>query len=246
MRLRAPVIAAVWLALAGGAAMLATGCAGSTASARETAGERAQTRAFAGSVNLRSADLPGFKIVFEGEEGRPSPLDRRIELCDGGPLVSTANRGVFSPLLQAQKVPVQTVLSGVYRMKSPSSAAAYLEAADGTRGLRCIEREEVHKRASLSPGVRGRIEVSALRRPLGAAGISGVRVWNCLPGRQLCSARAVRSFNDRLWFAAGRYVVALFYIAGARNEAKGSEPLALPLERRLIALLHSRAQAHAQ
>jgi hypothetical protein len=236
------LIVAAWLALAA-AAMLAAGCAGSAASASETAGERTEVRAFAGSVNLRAADLPGFKVVSEGEEGRPSPLDRRIELCNGGPLVSGADRGVFSPLLQEQKVPVQTLISGVYRMRSPSIVAGYIRAADSRRGLRCLEREEVHKRASLPAGVRVKIEVSALRRPLGAPGISGARVWSCLPGPQLCSHRAVRSFTDRLWFAAGPYVVALVYIAGARNEAKGPAPVALPLERRLIALLNGRAQA---
>lgn len=242
MRRHAPGIAVAWFALAA-AATLAAGCAGSAASASETAGERAEARAFAGGVNLRSADLRGFKAVFEGEEGRPSPLDRRIELCDGGPLVSAADRGVFSPLLQTQKIPVQTVLSGIYRMKSQSSAVAYIRAADDPQGLRCIEREEGHKRASLPAGVRGEIEVSALRRPLGASGATGARVWRCLAGERPCSHSSSLSFTDRLWFAAGPYVVALFYIAGARNEAKGSEPVALPLERRLIALLHSRAEA---
>jgi len=182
-------------------------------------------------------------VVLEGEEGRPSPLDRRIELCDGGPIVSAADHGVFSPLIQKQRVPVQTVLSGVYRMTSPSIAAAYIRAADSRRGLRCIEREEIRKRAALPAGVRGEIEVSALRRPLGAAAASGARVWKCLAGPQPCSRSSSRSFTDRLWFAAGPYVVALFYIAGPRNEAKGHEPLALPLERRLVALLYSRAGA---
>jgi hypothetical protein len=242
MRRHVPGIAATWLALAS-AATLAAGCAGSAASASETAGERAEARAFAGGVNLRPADLPGFKVVFEDEEGRPSPLDRRIERCDGGPIVSAADHGVFSPLLQEQKVPVQTVLSGVYRMRSPSIAAAYIRAADSPQGLRCTEREEVHKRATLPAGVRGEIEVSALRRPLGAAGASGARVWKCLAGPQPCSRSSSRSFTDRLWFAAGPYVVTLFYIAGAQNEARGQEPVALSLERRLIALLYSRAQA---
>jgi hypothetical protein len=208
----------------------------------ETAGERAEARAFAGGVNLRPADLPRFKVMFEDEEGRPSPLDRQIERCDGGPVVSAADRGVISPLLQQQKVPVQTVLSGAYRMKGPSSAVAYIRAADGPRGLRCIEREEIRKRASLPVGVRGKIEVSALHGPLGAADVSGARVWKCLAGPQPCSRSSSRNFADRLWFAAGPYVVALFYIAGAQNEAKGHEPVALPLERSLIALLNSRAQ----
>jgi hypothetical protein len=91
--------------------------------------------------------------------------------------------------------------------------------------------------------VRGEIEVAALRRPLGAADTTGARVWRCLAGDQPCGRSSSRSFTDRLWFAAGPYVVALFYIAGARNEAKGSAPVALPLERRLIALLHDRARA---
>ena len=38
--------------------------------------------------------------------------------------------------------------------------------------------------------------------------------------------------------------MALFYIAPARNEAKGPETLALPLERQLISLLYTRAEAH--
>ena len=36
----------------------------------------------------------------------------------------------------------------------------------------------------------------------------------------------------------------LFYIAPPDNEAKGPDPLALPLERHLIALLYNRAEAH--
>jgi hypothetical protein len=39
------------------------------------------------------------------------------------------------------------------------------------------------------------------------------------------------------------YVVALVYVAGARNEAKGPAPGALGLEWRLVALLNGRAQA---
>ena len=64
------------------------------------------------------------------------------------------------------------------------------------------------------------------------------------PGIQPCKNSADRSFTDRLWFAAGPYVVTLFYIAPAHNEAKGPDPLALPVERHLIALLYNRAQAH--
>lgn len=225
----------------------AGGCGGNdAASAHETAGQRAEARAFAKDVNLSPADVPGSKIVNEAEEGRPGPLDRGAETCDGGPTVDLADRGDFSPLLQRQRtVPVQTVLSGVYRLASSSDAAAYLSAADSRRGLRCIEREEARKRASLPPGARGRVQGSALRGPLGASGVTGVRVWRCLTGKQPCSTRKVRGFTDRLWFSTGPYVVTLFYIAVvAPDEARGPAPVALALERRLIALLRSRAEHH--
>jgi hypothetical protein len=241
-----PLIAAYWLVL-GMAAILVAGCAGSAASASETANEKAEARAFASTVNLSASDIPGFKVVAAtlGEnEALPGPLPRQVEGCYGGPVLNAASRGVASPLLQKEKVPIQTVVSAVYPMSDPSTASAYITAADNQQGVRCIQREEIRKRAGLGALARGRIEVVALRSPLGGTPASGVRVWRCLPGSQPCSSRHVRSFTDRLWFSAGPYVVTLAYIAGPRNEAKTGAPVALPVERQLIALLYSRAQAH--
>jgi hypothetical protein len=234
---------AVWLVL-GSVAILAVGCGGDAASASDAASEQAETRSFASTVNLRTSDLPGFKVVLEAK-GNFGPLARPIEECNGGPTFNTADHGVASPLLQKQMVPVQTLSSEVYRTPSPSFAARYLAAAESHRGLACIQREEIRKRARLGGALaRGRIEVAALRPPLSGRPVSGVRVWQCLHGSQPCASRDDRSFTDRLWFAAGTYVVALFYIAGPQNEAKGPEPVVLPLERQLTALLYSRAQAH--
>jgi hypothetical protein len=147
---------------------------------------------------------------------------------------------VPSALLQKQTVPIQTVLSVVYPMRDPLSASSYLRAADSRRGRGCLQRAEARKRAALS----GKAEVVALRPPLGGASVSGVRVWKCLAGPQACKRSSSRSFTDRLWLAAGPYVVELAYIAGARNEAKGPAAVALPVERRLVALLSRRALAH--
>jgi len=242
---RIPRIAAAWLVLSAAGA-LAGGC-GTAASANDAANGHVGTRVFASEVNLRASDVPGFKVVAatQGEQqAQPGPLPQRVEQCDGGPVVNGASRGVASPLFQMQKVPIQTVVSGVYLMRDPSAASAYITAADRGRGLHCLQREEIRKRAGLGTLAQGRIEVSALRPLLGDASVSGVRVWRCLPGSKPCKSRSDRSFTDRLWFTAGPYVVALFYIAGPRNEAKGPEPLALPIERRIVALLHGRAQAH--
>jgi hypothetical protein len=240
-----PRIFAVWLAL-GAAATLAAGCASNTASASDAASKQAEARAFAGEVNLRASDIPGFKVVggTAGEQAAPpGPLPRGVEECDGGPPADEASRGVASSLLQKSTLPIQTVVSAVFPMRDPSTAAAYIAAADSRSGLRCMQREEIHKRKAVRiKSIKS--EVVALRQPVAGAPVSGVRVWRCLPGARACKRDPVRSFTDRLWFAAGRYVVALVYIAGSYNEAKGPAPQALPLERRLIALLYSRAQAH--
>jgi hypothetical protein len=205
-----------------------------------------QAVAYAHVVNLRVSDLPGFKLALAGEsehgDAPSGPVPRPVEECDGGPVVNGASRGAASPLFQKQSVQIQTIMSVVYTMRDPSIASAYIAAADDRRGLGCLQREEVRKRAA--SGLHQKSEVVALRSPLAGAPVSGVRVLTCPPGSQPCETRRVRSFADRLWLAAGPYVVALFYIVPAENEAKGPDPLALPVERHLIALLYNRAQAH--
>jgi len=227
------------------AATLVGGCGSSDASANESSTEQAELRAFAGEVNLRASDAPGFKVVLAGEgeqEGRPGPLPHGVETCDGGPVANEASRGRASALFQTKRLPIQTVLSAVYSSPSPSTASAYIAAADGGRGLDCLQRYEV-ERSRRYLRVPDRIEVVSLRPPLAGTPISGVRVWTCLSGAQPCESRRVRSFTDRLWFAAGGYVVTLVYIAGPRNLAKSGAPIALSVERRIIALQYGRAQA---
>jgi hypothetical protein len=122
---------------------------------------------FARDVNLRASDVPGFKVVAatQGEhEAPPGPLPRRVEGCDGGPLVNGASRGVDSPLFQKQNVPIQTVGSAVYPMRDPSVASAYITAADRGRGLSCLQREEIRKRAGLGALARGGSKSSRFAR----------------------------------------------------------------------------------
>jgi hypothetical protein len=239
---RIVVVSVVVVALIVGGVTIAVAGSGSTTAPIT----KAQAAAYAHTVNLRVSDLPGFKLALAGEsehgDAPSGPLPRPVEECDGGPVVNGASRGVASPLFQKESVPIQTILSIVYPMRDRSIASAYIAAADGGRGLGCLQREEVRKRAA--SGLHGNTEVVALAPPLAGAPVSGVRIWRCLPGSQPCRNRDDRSFTDRLWFAAGPYVVTIFYIAPAQNEAKGPEPLALPIERHLITLLHTRAQAH--
>jgi hypothetical protein len=242
MRPCVPRITVAWLVL-GAAVTLVGGCASNAASASDAASEQAEARVFASEVNLRASDVPGFKTVFGIGEGRSGPLNRPIEECDGGPILNEAIHGVVSPLLQGQNVQAQTVLSAVYLMRDPSIASGYIVAADSRRGLGCIQRAEARKPYA------GKIEVFALRSSRGGALATGVRVESCLNALQghkdiqACTSRRVKSFKDRLWFAVGPYVVMLWFDGRPSNKAE--TPLALlPIERHLIALLYSRAQAY--
>ncbi len=130
-----------------------------------------QAIAYARAVNLRVSDLPGFKLALAGEsehgDAPSGPVPRPVEECDGGPVVNGASRGVASPLFQKESVPIQTILSVVYPMRDPSIASAYIAAADADRGLGCVQREEVQKRAA--SGLHQKSEVVALDPPLAGA-----------------------------------------------------------------------------
>lgn len=237
MRTRVPRLAAVWLVL-GAAAGLVGGCAGNTASASGDASEHAEARVFASEVNLRASDIPGFKPLVSLGEGTATPLDRRIEECDGGPILNKASFDVASALFQTQTGSVQTVVSTVTLMRGPSTASGYIAAAVSRRGLGCIQRDERRKSVT-----RWEVEVYAPRFSVGGATVSGVRLASCLPAFHDCNTRRVRGFRDRLWFAVGRYVVMLGFVAGPSNGATAQQSL-LPVERHLLAVLYSRAQVH--
>jgi len=231
---------AVSLVLAATVALVA-GCGDSSPSSTGSASVAARTaQAFASEVNLRADDVPGLKIVFGAAHGRSGPLKRQTEECDGGPLVSGVAHGLISPVFQKQKLPVQTVLSAVFLMRDPSTALGYIAAADSSRGLGCIKSAEHRPRVSES-----RIEVTALRPPLSGAPVSGVRVWRCLASLHACQSQRAKGFTDRLWFAAGPYVVMLALIAGPSNKAESQAAVELTLERHLLAALYSRAEAHS-
>lgn len=66
---------------------------------------------------------------------------------------------------------------------------------------------------------------------------------SCVAAFQGCKSRHFRGFRDRLWFAAGPYVVMLGFVAGPSNGVNTQQAL-LPIERHLLALLYSHAQAH--
>ena len=167
---RIVVVSVVVVALIVGGVTIAVAGSGSTTAPIT----KAQAAAYAHTVNLRVSDLPGFKLALAGEsehgDAPSGPVPRPVEECDGGPVVNGASRGVASPLFQKQSLPIQNHLSIVYPMRDPSIASAYITAADGDRGLGCLHREEVRKRAA--SGLREKSEVVALGPPLAGAPVS--------------------------------------------------------------------------
>jgi hypothetical protein len=216
---------------------------GSAAAAFGSGSAAPRLRVFAAAVNLRGSSVPGFKPVLGGgeEPAHPGPVAGEVEACDGGPVMPSTSRGVASPLLQKERVPIETIVSAVYSMGSATRADGYLTAADSERGIACVEKAEEKQYAPLHAPET--VEAVSLEAPSSLAGVSGVRVWKCLTSAAPCASSSVRSFEDRLWFATGRYVVTLYFIAGARNEAKGAGAVALPVEQRIVALLKRRAAA---
>lgn len=152
-----------------------------------------QAVAYAHVVNLRISDLPGFKLALAGEsehgDAPSGPLPRPVEECDGGPVVNGASRGVASPLFQKESVPIQTILSIVYPMRDPSIASAYIAAADGGRGLGCLQREEV--RRELPQGCMGTPKSSPLRRRWLARRYPGCAYGDVSPARSLAGTEMI-------------------------------------------------------
>lgn len=173
----------------------------------------------------------GFKAIYLGGEGNPGPLNRRIETCDGGPVAPASKRGSISPLFQ-RLYPVQTVVSGVYRMASASASSQYIEAADSPRGLQCIERDN-HPAGVAAPNTLA----FDIRVRLGATVLRGVRTVRCFDSTTKCEGKSIMSFTDRIWFKVGSYVVMLFFVAGPSNGMMPRYAL-LPIEHRLLARLY--------
>ena len=271
---RALWISATWLALAT-TAMFAAGCGGNSradsASAQVT---NAQAVAYANAVNLRAADVPGLQEGRRPAKRQTAagPFGRGMDGCVSAAARAGLVIGISSPrfvhldsrpiqsvssgsLLHPISLPNQSVSSGVYFFNSEALALQYLAAPDSARFAACLETvasnqpktvtcegskvaqpESSDPHVSTLPASLPLITVSP--RTSSSAG-SGVRTYGLQrTAHPACGRRGSENYEDFLSFVRGDAVITLTAFSEAH-------PFPAASERRLIALLYSRAEAHS-
>jgi hypothetical protein len=218
-------------------AMLGAGCGGG-ASRTHPLGVRVQAVALANAINLRQADVPGLAAQFERDrEARSGPLGN----CDGA-----AVRGLVG--FQSQRfgrggttvLPTEGVSSGVYLMATEAQAVREFDALDSTPARACIRRDLETGTIKNERGGRELfathdevLSLAPLPRPLPVRGIRRIeRAAIPVPGAQGRS----EVYLDQSGFAVGRALVTLLAVGSPRSFPSATE-------RRLLALLYSRAEA---
>jgi hypothetical protein len=223
-------IGAAWLALFA-TALLVAGCGGSVRAASRPI-TREQAVVFAHAVNLRAGDVPGMDS-FGDLETNGGVVNFRLTPTPGcGSGDNGEEFDVYSPVFRRGRgarfgggaVPLPA--EGLH-----SKVAVRQSAAEQERDFSAhVCDEAVSHAASRST------RTQTLRSLLPGVRVLGERTWRVAP-RASFRAATVTLYSDRFSFVVGPAVVVLA-VSGAPR------PPHAQLERRLLALLYSRAEAH--
>jgi hypothetical protein len=235
--LRGILAVASTVAAAGG---LACGCGGAGTDSRSgTSGERlrapAVAFALAHAVNLRPADvLPLKPSRFLPEaENRNGVLADRLAHCGGAVYLVKEQEGIHSRFFSLGPVKRFTVLMSTVRVRTSAALARKnIAAAVSPAALACLAS---YAKSGYNPGAV-RVTVSPLPSPV--PGVPGSFAWRYVIHHLRSGMKApFDAYSDQLGFAVGQAEVEL--LAGRRGS-----PLPAATERRLLALLYSRAKAN--
>jgi hypothetical protein len=230
---------------------LAAGCgSGGSASASSAslgAGSpftKAQGAAYADAVNMRAADVPGFQTARyqPKHETTAGPYRGGMNRCEEAAAAPRDVIGISSPtFIHIGSLPLRSVSSGVYYFKSEALAHQYLAAAYSTRFAACLKTV-----ASQQPTVT--CEGSKVAEPMSSdprlsalpASLPGVRTSGLRLAVQSACGPPGRSdsFEDFLSFVKGNAVITL-------SDVGEPHPFPAAAERRILARLYRRAQAHS-
>lgn len=201
-----------------------------------------QASAFAHAVNLRSADVPGFKMSSEpGEHETRSEkrLEGELLTCVAGGVrergrdVAEVESAAFEREGSSEDENVQ---SGVTVERTAAVAAKELAAIRGRRGRHCLSRyvNLLFKRQK-PRGMRvSRISISSRSLPApGTAGSFGLRIAATITERGV----RVPFYIDMLGFVYGPAEVSLLAVGLP-------EPFPAATEQRLFSLLLARARSY--
>jgi hypothetical protein len=200
---------------------------------------KAQAKAFARAVNLRAADVPGFKVSSEHEHETVAEkrLERELLHCEGGvggtrQLVEVGSKE-FEHEDEQGDLGVQ---SGVTVEQTSALAAKELAAVRSARGRECF----LHYLNQLFKGQKyrganiGSASISSGTPP--APGTAGSFGWHISTTITLRGVR-IPFYMDILGFVYGPAEVTLLDFAVP-------EPFPAATEQRLFSLLVERAKAH--
>ncbi len=197
--------------------------------------------ALAGAINLRAADVPGFRAATEREHETAAEkrLEHELLRCIGGPGAKSQLAEVSSPQFERlTRLRAQGAQSGVTVQRTPALAASELQGIRGPRVRACL----THYLELLLAGREHRVEriapvsISEGTPPAaGAAGSFDLRIRTAIVVRGI----PVPTYFDILGFVAGPAEVTLF--------TEGlPKPFPAATEERLYSLLLARAKAHAR
>jgi hypothetical protein len=233
-----------------------------------------QAVAYANAVNLRAADVPGLEEGRRPAKRQTAagPFGRGMDSCVSAAARAGLVIGISSPrfvhldsrpiqsvnsgnLLHPISLPNQSVRSEVYFFKSEALPHQYLAAPDSARFAACVKavvsnepKTITHERSKVAEPMSSDPHVSTLPASLpiftlsprtSSSPGSGVRTY----GLQLTTHPAYdrrggsENYEDFLSFVMGDAVITLTAFSEAH-------PLPAAIERRLIALLYTRAEAH--
>jgi hypothetical protein len=243
---------------------LACGCGASTPPSAPVS--KAQARADARAINLQPADVPGMTdrvtIVTLGGRSIPAVIQKPEGETNGESLgiaipgcVSAGNSagvvaGMSGTLFHRPHpeqhvdgttlyvLPVETVQSTVYVMQSAALARQDV-ATIGSAGVRaCIEHQltQQHKTNVGNEPDKSQVHVSSLPSPLRGVKVYGMRVSGTLAAAFTGDGVRPPFYDDTVSFAVGATEIVL------RVTSAPHAPTAT--ERRLLALLYTRAKAH--
>jgi hypothetical protein len=190
--------------------------AGGCGMSNRSTASSAQVVAFARAVNLRSGDVPALRVAGSNALVPPKGAGGSTQ-CAGG-------KGATAPIVSRAFVArTWETFSYVVAMSSQASAARYVSALGAPGGRSCFVPEV---QSSPAPSVT---RLTAML-PIGERYV-GVRTVAPPEGR------SGRLHLDAFVFASGSNVVGLVALGGDTAPPRSAE-------RRLLALLYSRAEAH--
>jgi hypothetical protein len=226
------------------AGLASAGASPSAASALANAPSKSQAQAFARAVNLRTTDVPGFKVSaehgHEHETAAEKQLERELLGCIGAS-VGAGHNGQLAEVSSKEferenKNGLQSVQSGVTVEPTAALAVKELAEARSQRGRDCFSHylSLLFKGKKFSGASIGPVSISA--GSPSAPGTSGSFGWR-ISTTVTVNRVAVPFYMDILGFVYGPTEVSLFSFGLP-------EPFPAATEQHLFSLLLQRAKAH--